>query len=92
MYDKYVDVNHKVSVNSDKRPLEEVLGELFAKTDIKYAVDGTYIVLSSKRQNSGEKRRFRKSLRVDEFTRLKPNWKETTQKKRISFMLNFQGT
>ena len=24
---------------------------------------------------------------VDEFTRLKPNWKETTQKKRISFML-----
>ena len=26
---------------------------------------------------------------VDEFTRLKPNWKETTQKKRISFMLNF---
>ena len=48
VYDKYVDVNHKVSVNSDKRPLEEVLGELFAKTDIKYAVDGTYIVLSSK--------------------------------------------
>ena len=48
VYDKYVDVNRKVSVNSKKRPLEEVLGELFGETGIKYTVDGAYIVLSSK--------------------------------------------
>lgn len=54
VYDKYVDVNRKVSVNSKKRPLEEVLGELFGETGIKYTVDGTYIVLSpnSKSENS----------------------------------------
>lgn len=46
VYDKYVDVNRKVSVNSKKRPLEEVLGELFGETGIKYTVDGAYIVLS----------------------------------------------
>ncbi|MEY8607900.1 TonB-dependent receptor [Parabacteroides segnis] len=54
VYDKYVDVNRKVSVNSQKRPLEEVLGELFGETGIKYTVDGAYIVLSSnsKSENS----------------------------------------
>ena len=54
VYDKYVDVNRKVSVNSKKRPLEEVLGELFGETGIKYTVDGAYIVLSpnSKSENS----------------------------------------
>lgn len=50
VYDKYVDVNRKVSVNSQKRPLEEVLGELFGETGIKYTVDGAYIVLSSKNE------------------------------------------
>lgn len=48
VYDKYVNVNRKVSVNMDKRSLEEVLGCLFEGTDVRYAVDGTYIILSPK--------------------------------------------
>lgn len=47
VYDKYVDVTRKISVNAANRPLDEVLRELFAGTDVKYAVDGTYIVLSA---------------------------------------------
>jgi len=48
VYDKYVNVSRKVSVNLNKRSLDEVLGELFGGTNIKYTVDGVYIVLSSK--------------------------------------------
>lgn len=46
VYDKYVNVNRKVSVNSNKKPLEEVLEQLFDGTDVKFAVDGAYIILS----------------------------------------------
>ena len=46
VYDKYVNVNRKVSVNSNKKPLEEVLKLLFDGTDVKFAVDGSYIILS----------------------------------------------
>lgn len=48
IYDKYVNVNRKVSVNLNKKPLEEVLGHLFEGTDVKYTVDGSYIILSLK--------------------------------------------
>lgn len=52
VYDKYVNVTRKVSVNSNKRPLGEVLEQLFGGTDVKYVVDGAYIVLSSKEKLS----------------------------------------
>lgn len=48
VYNKYVNVNRKVSLNLNKRPLEEVLDQLFKGTDVKYTVDGAYIVLSAK--------------------------------------------
>nr|WP_242506825.1 TonB-dependent receptor [Parabacteroides goldsteinii] len=46
VYDQYVNMNHKVSINSKNRPLEEVLNHLFEGMGVKYTVDGTYIVLS----------------------------------------------
>jgi hypothetical protein len=46
VYNKYVNVNRKVSLDLNKRPLEEVLEHLFKGTDVKYAVDGAYIILS----------------------------------------------
>ena len=54
VYDKYVNVNRKVSVNLNKKPLEEVLKQLFEGTDVKFAVDGSYIILSpnSKLENN----------------------------------------
>lgn len=46
VYDKYVNVDRKVSVNLNKKPLEEVLKLLFDGTGVKFAVDGSYIILS----------------------------------------------
>lgn len=48
VYDKYVNVNRKVSLNLKKRPLKEALEQLFEGTDVNYSLDGTYIVLSHK--------------------------------------------
>lgn len=48
IYNKYVNVNRKVSVNLNKRPLKEVLSQLFEGTNVKYTVDGAYILLSPK--------------------------------------------
>ena len=52
VYNKYVNVNRKVSVELNKRPLTEVLGYLFEGTDITYKVDGSYIILSAKGSSS----------------------------------------
>ena len=38
VYDKYVDVNRKVSVDLNKRPLEEVLGQLLEGTGVKLSL------------------------------------------------------
>jgi len=54
VYDKYVNVNRYVSINSNKRPLKEVLGELFEGTDIKFSLNGDYIVLSQKESKEGK--------------------------------------
>lgn len=54
VYNKYVNVDRKVSVNLNKRPLEEVLKSLFAGTDIKYTVDGAYIILSAQKEIPGD--------------------------------------
>ncbi len=48
VYNKHVDVNRKVSVDLNKSSLEEVLGELFEGTNVKYILDGSYILLSPK--------------------------------------------
>ena len=47
IYNKFVNVDRKVSVNLKKASLEEVLANLFAGTDVKYSVDGSYILLSA---------------------------------------------
>ena len=54
VYDKQVNVNRKVSVNSTDRPLEEVLERLFENTNITYNVDGSYIILSPKKTSTIE--------------------------------------
>lgn len=53
VYNKYVNVNRKVSLDLKKRPLEEVLDRLFKGTEVKYMVDGAYIILSP-RQGAGD--------------------------------------
>lgn len=52
VYNKYVNVNRKVSIDKKKGSLQEVLNILFEGTDIKYTVDGSYIILSAR--NTGE--------------------------------------
>lgn len=46
IYNKYVNVKRTVSVSLNKRPLAEVLELLFKGSDVKYKVDGSYIILS----------------------------------------------
>lgn len=52
IYNKSVDVNRKVSVDLRKAPLKEALHYLFDKTDVKYTIDGSYIVLSANKSES----------------------------------------
>ncbi len=47
VYNNFVNVNRKVSVNLKKASLEEVLANLFEGTDVKYSIDGSYILLSA---------------------------------------------
>lgn len=47
IYNKYVNVNRKVSVNLKKTSLREVLANLFDGTGVKYSIDGSYILLSA---------------------------------------------
>lgn len=48
IYNKYVNVNRKITVNLNKASLGEVLTDLFEGTDVGYSIDGSYILLSSK--------------------------------------------
>jgi len=48
VYNNHVNVTRKVSVNLKNVPLYKVLNNLFEGTDVKYAFDGTYILLSTK--------------------------------------------
>lgn len=52
VYNKYVNVDRKVSVDMHKTSLEKVLKNLFDGTDVKYSIDGSYIVLSSRGTNT----------------------------------------
>lgn len=58
VYDKYVNVNRTVSIKSNKSPLKEVLGLLFEGTDVKFSLDGTYIVLSRKENKENKERNY----------------------------------
>lgn len=46
VYNNHVDVNRKVSVRLKKASLQETLKDLFKGTDVKYTIDGSYILLS----------------------------------------------
>lgn len=46
VYNHHIDVSRIVSVDLEKRPLEEVLNRLFTGTNVKHRVDGSYIILS----------------------------------------------
>lgn len=46
VYNKHVDVNRTVSVRESNTPLKNILDNLFEGTDVSYAVEGSYIVLS----------------------------------------------
>jgi len=46
VYNKHVDVNRKVSIRQTNTPLSNVLDNLFGGTDVSYAVEGSYIILS----------------------------------------------
>ena len=48
VYNNHVNVTRKVSVNLKKASLEKTLDNLFKGTDVKYSIDGTYILLSTK--------------------------------------------
>ncbi len=48
VYNKHVDVNRKVSVRETNVALENLLENLFNGTNVSYAVEGSYIILSSK--------------------------------------------
>lgn len=48
IYNKYVNVNRKVSIDLNKSSLEEALKNLFDGTNVKYSFDGSYILLTPK--------------------------------------------
>lgn len=48
IYNKHVNVNRKVSVDFKKASLQEALGKLFDGTDVKFEIDGSYVLLSPK--------------------------------------------
>lgn len=52
VYNKQVDVNRKVTLRKTDVPLVNVLDNLFNGTDISYAVEGSYIILSIKKADT----------------------------------------
>lgn len=52
VYNNHVNVNRKVSVNLKKASLERTLENLFKGTNVKYSIDGTYILLSANEPNT----------------------------------------
>lgn len=48
IYNKYVNVNRKVSIDLNKSSLEEALKNLFDGTNVKLSFDGSYILLTPK--------------------------------------------
>lgn len=52
VYNKQVNIDRTVSIRETDTPLEKVLEGLFKGTDINYAVEGSYIILSMNSNNS----------------------------------------
>ena len=52
VYNNHVNVNRIVSVNLKKASLERTLENLFKGTNVKYSIDGTYILLSANEPNT----------------------------------------
>lgn len=50
IYNNQVNVNRKVSVKAESKPVYEVLDELFGDSDISFAMEGTHIVLSKENE------------------------------------------
>jgi hypothetical protein len=46
VYSKQVDVRRNVSLNVNKLPLNDALSQLFRDTDIRYEIEGSYVILS----------------------------------------------
>lgn len=50
IYNNQVNVNRKVSVKAESKPVYEVLDELFGDSDVSFAMEGTHIVLSKENE------------------------------------------
>lgn len=48
VYNKHVDVKRNVSVDVNRMPLKDTLSKLFSGTDVRFDVEGSYIILSGK--------------------------------------------
>lgn len=49
IYNGFVDVNQKITVDFEKASLQNVLDKLFSNLNINYEIDGYYVILSSKK-------------------------------------------
>lgn len=54
VYNKEVNVHRQASINVNQQPLGEVLQNLFNNSDVRFAIEGSYIVLSSNKQNDAK--------------------------------------
>ncbi len=54
VYNKEVNVHRQASINVNQQPLGEVLQDLFNNSDVRFAIEGSYIVLSSNKQNDAK--------------------------------------
>lgn len=54
VYNKDVNVNRNASINVQGRELNEVLSDLFSDTDVRYAIEGSYIMLSKKSEQGAQ--------------------------------------
>lgn len=54
VYNDDVNVQRKASIQVESKPLDEVLNQLFRNTNTKYAIEGSYIMLSSNQSSITE--------------------------------------
>lgn len=54
VYSKAVNVHRHASINVVGKPLNEVLQNLFKNSEVRFAIEGSYIVLSSNKQDGAK--------------------------------------
>ena len=54
VYSKAVNVHRRASINVVGKPLNEVLQNLFKNSEVRFAIEGSYIVLSSNKQDGAK--------------------------------------